>query len=194
MLGLTNLDTGMILVTMDVSSLYTEIPTQMGIQVVREAFQSDIEYNKDEIDFICELLSIVLCNNYFMFGSQFYMQVTGTAMGSKVAPTFAVIFMNWFKEHFVYNHAQYLSQVKTWFRYIDDVFLLWQGNTDSLDIFHKYLNNCLPSISFSLEQDRFHLAFLDVQLQVHNGALTFDLHRKPTDKNSLLHYQSCHPP
>lgn len=129
-----------------------------------------------------------------MFGSQFYLKVTGTTMGSNVAPTFALIFMNWFEVEFVYNHELYTSHVKTWFRYIDDVFLLWQGNTDALHTFHEYLNNCLPSISFSLEQNRSQLAFLDVQLQVYNGALRFDLHRKPTGKNSLLHYQSCHPP
>lgn len=102
----------------------------MGIQITRESLELDKEYNRQEIDFICELFSFVLYNNYFMFGSQFYLPVTGTAMGSNVAPTFAVLFMNWFVEHFVYNHECFLTHVKAWYRYIDDVFLIWQGTTE----------------------------------------------------------------
>lgn len=132
----TNLDPNMTLVTMDVSSLYTNIPTQMGIQITRESLELNTEYNKEEIDFICVLLSFKLYNNYFMYVLQFYLQTTGTAMGSKVAPTFAFLFMNWLEEYFVYNHEYFHSHVKAWYRYIDDVFFIWLGTLDSLDTFH----------------------------------------------------------
>lgn len=136
----------------------------MGNRITKESLQSDTEYNREEIEFICDLLSFVLCNNYFMFGSQFYLQITGNTMGSNLAPTLAVMFMNCFEEHFVYNHECFLTHVKVWCSYIDDVFFIWQSTTESLDIFHGYLNSCLPTISFSLERDKSRLAFLDVML------------------------------
>ena len=41
-----------------------------------------------------EMLEFVLSNNYFGFGSDMFKQIEGTAIGTKMAPPYACIFMD----------------------------------------------------------------------------------------------------
>jgi hypothetical protein len=42
-------------------------------------------------EFIVEGLQLVLGNNYSMFDDKHFLQIKGTAMGTKVAPTYATL-------------------------------------------------------------------------------------------------------
>ena len=54
--------------------------------------------------YIGEQLTVVLMNNYFMFNVAYYHQVTGTAMGTKLAPSHATLFLTKFEEKPVYTY------------------------------------------------------------------------------------------
>ena len=87
-----NLPDNSILVSIDVSALYTNIPQEEGLEEVREALK---EREKPEIptDFLLKLVEIILGSNIFEFNSKLFMQLIGTAMGTKPAPSYANIFM-----------------------------------------------------------------------------------------------------
>ena len=69
---------------------------------------------------IC-LLEIVLKNNTFEFDNKFYKQIQGTAMGTKLAPAYANIFMGRL-EHRILSHA---SLKPTFYKhFIDDILML----------------------------------------------------------------------
>ena len=76
----TKLPTNCTLATIDVSALYLNIPHNEGIQAVRNRTMTD-------------LLNIILTRNHFQFAGKMYHQVQGTAMGTKMAPAYANIFM-----------------------------------------------------------------------------------------------------
>ncbi len=84
-----------LLCTLDVTSLYTNIPTDDGIQAVQEALCQTTSSNpsRPPVDHLIQLLDLVLRNNVFRFHETFYLQLQGTAMGTKVAPSYANIFM-----------------------------------------------------------------------------------------------------
>ena len=65
-------------------------------------------------------LELVLTNNHFEFNGKYYYQLSGTAMGAKLAPSYANIFMTKFEEKYVYT---YPLQPKLWRRFIDDIFI-----------------------------------------------------------------------
>ncbi|CAJ0928936.1 unnamed protein product [Ranitomeya imitator] len=89
---------------------------------------------------------------------------------------------------FVVSHAIY------WRRYIDDVSLIWTDDVETLLDFHKHLNSSLPGLTFSLSYDLISMNFLDTIVIINeNRNIETDLFVKPTDKNSLLKYDSCHP-
>ena len=72
--------------------------------------------------FIIDLLRIVLENNYFNFNGRHFHQIAGTAMGTKLAPSYANLFMSHFEDKYVYR---YPLQHFLWKRYIDGIFLIW---------------------------------------------------------------------
>ena len=83
------------LVTVDVKSLYTNIPNDQGIEACYEAWLQqelgDPQHPPAEV--LRYLLEIVLKLNAFEFNQKYYLQKFGTAMGSKLAPAYANTFM-----------------------------------------------------------------------------------------------------
>lgn len=121
------------------------------------------------------------------------MKVKGTAMGCPYAPEMAVLFMALFEDKFIFNQNPYSQNVISWYRYIDDIWCLWEGTNEQLSHFFEWLNNRHADIKFSMTKNKSHLTFLDVEVLVQDHQLITTLHWKPTDKNTILHYRSFHP-
>ena len=142
-------------------------------------------------DSLIKLLKLVLGRNNFDFNEKHYLQIGGTAMGTKVAPSYANTFMGWYEDQFVYT---YTPAPKVWKRFIDDIFVIWTHGQESLNDFVHYLNNCLPSIKFEAETSTSHIHFLDVTVSINEQhQLQTDLYTKPTDSHNYLNYKSAHP-
>ena len=138
-----------------------------------------------------KLLTLVLSKNNFDFNEKHYLQTGGTAMGTRVAPSYTNTFMGWFEDQFVYT---YTPEPIVWKRFIDDIFIIWTHGHESLNTFVTHLNNCLPSIKFEADTSTSHIHFLDVtvSLDAHYNLQT-DLYSKPTDSHNYLNYRSAHP-
>ena len=94
------------------------------------------------------LLEKVLRSNNFTFNDEHFIEIKGTAMGTRVAPNFANVYMGRFEENFVYK-TEWSNYVIIWVRFIGDIFLIWKGDRDSLTEFIDHLNNAAPSIKFT---------------------------------------------
>ena len=80
-----------------------------------------------------------------------------------------------------------------WWRFIDDIFLVWLHGEEKLLEFIDYLNGSHHSIKFTAEWSNDRINFLDVQVIRKSKGLVTDLYSKPTDTHQLLHRTSCHP-
>jgi hypothetical protein len=187
-----NLPQDTLLCTIDVSSLYTNIPNNEGIRACRKQLyknRNDISDLTNES--ITQLLHYVLTKNNFDFNDRHFLQVGGTAMGTKVAPSFANLFMADFEDKHVYN---YPVQPTLWLRYIDDIFLIWKHPQEDLEKFLDHLNSCHPTIKFTHEYSHTSVNFLDTTVSLESdGTLKTNLYCKPTDSHNYLHYSSAHP-
>ena len=83
---------GAILASLDVVSLYTNIPHKEGIASVHKA-TLESESPRVEAATLAELTKIVLKNNILEFAGENFLQIQGTAMGTKLAPAYANVFM-----------------------------------------------------------------------------------------------------
>ena len=81
-----------LLVTINVWSLYTNIPHTEGIQALNRILEEAHTFPMKKI-LICRLAYQVLTKNYFTFNNSLYIQIQGTAMGTRIAPAYANIFM-----------------------------------------------------------------------------------------------------
>ena len=80
-----------------------------------------------------------------------------------------------------------------WWRYIDDIFLLWDHGEESLKQFLEHLNSAHRTIKFTAEYSTNKVNFLDVEVIRRGDTLLTDLYVKPTDTHQYLDASSCHP-
>ena len=83
----------LILCTIDVVVLYPNIPHDEGLIAIRKA----LDTRKDKTiltDSLIELAECVLKNNIFEYNKSVFKQHRGTAIGTKMVPPYAVIFMD----------------------------------------------------------------------------------------------------
>ena len=141
-----------------------------------------------------------------------FLQVVGTAMGTKFAPPYACLSVDYLEEtilfprllplHFTLTECKLIEEIFK--RFMDDGFVLWPKNAN-IDIFRKLLNELHSSLKFTVEKgknsceqnfDTFAqvLNFLDVSIILHqNGRLETDIFYKKTNSHDYLNYFSHHP-
>ena len=182
---------GTLLVTMDVCSLYTNIPNDDGLRASLLALNLHRRGAVKPTNLsIIKLLNLVLKRNNFHFNGNNYLQIGGTAIGTKAAPSFAITYMGAYEEEHVYTYG---LQPLLYLRYIDDIFMLWPHGEKELSTFIEHLNNRVPTIKFTEEHSATNVSFLDVMVRIINNKLETDLFSKPTDSHDYLLYSSAHP-
>ena len=183
------LPSGTILVSMDVTSLYTNIPHNDGIEACREAWDQRA-VKEPPTECLVQLLTLVLKHNNFTFNGEHVLQINGTAMGTKMAPSYANIFMGKLEKLIIQSAPH---KPLSWFRFIDDVDMKWTESEENLNRFFDHANNVHPTIKFTHETSRNNISFLDTYTTCENGIMSTDIYNKPTDKHQYLSPQSCHP-
>ena len=126
----TTVPIGAFLVSMDVTSLYNNIPQEKGIQTICKVFDA---YYKNKPPIPTNLLKIalrlILTENSFQFKGKDYLQIRGTAMGTKMAVAFANIFMAKIETEILKPDA---TKPLVWKRYIDDVISIWNTTREEI--------------------------------------------------------------
>ena len=80
-----------------------------------------------------------------------------------------------------------------WWRYIDDIFFLWEHGEEKLKKFIEHLNEKHPTIKFTAEWCQTSINFLDVTVSLIGGKVIIDLYVKPTDSHQYLDSSWCLP-
>ena len=94
-----------ILVTLNyLSSLYTNIPTNQGINACSIALGQRTDKSVPT-DSICDLLRMILTINNFVFNDEHFIQRHGTAMGTRMAPAYTNLFMGEFERKALKGYA-----------------------------------------------------------------------------------------
>ena len=185
---LPDLPENSILCTIDVVGLYPNIPHEDGLQALRKSLESR-ENPEISTETLMDLAELVLKNNYFEHNEGIYHQKSGTAIGTKFAPSYAIISMGDFEEKALEGAT---LKPWLWWRYIDDIFLVWEHGEDSLLSFINYLNDLHPTIKFTYKYSKDSIEFLDVLVIREGTGIKTDLFVKETDTHQYLDYSSCH--
>ena len=100
------------MVSFDVVSLFTSIPTALALQVTKNRLEADptiSERTNMSVDSIMILLEFVLDNNYFIVDGTFYKQIFGCPMGSPVSAILANLVMEHVEERALLSASHPLS-------------------------------------------------------------------------------------
>ena len=200
--------------TMDVSALYTNIRHDDGISCMKSALENRPDKTVPTL-FLIQLLQLVLTCNIFEFDKSLFLQACGTAMGTACAPNYATIMMHSIDVK-IKNLARQVAAGRNPLillkRFLDDLFMIWRGSVENLQMFLELVNTLHPTIKFTssftcpfpctypagFEHDCFchssrSIPFLDTLVTIKNKTLVTDIYKKPTDRCQYLLPTSAHP-
>ena len=171
------------------TALYSSIPNNDGIGACKKHLDRRALSTTSSED-ICQLIKFILENNVFNFYDEFFLQVCGTAMVTRMAPCYANIFMAELGENFL---SGYPYKPLAYYRYIDDIFIIWSHGLDVLHNFINSINNQHSNIIFTSNISTTSVNFLDVTIDLHGGHISTKTYTKSTDTHAFLSYNSFHP-
>ena len=137
---LINIPPNVLLVTLDVTSLYNNIPHDEGIDACRAALNSRTNQQPPTEDLV-QLMKLILARNNFTFDGKHFLQIYETAMGTRMAPSYANLFMNNLETRLLDSCV--LTPL-VWWRYINDIFALWPHGKENLRQFIEEINQFHP--------------------------------------------------
>jgi hypothetical protein len=188
--------------TADATSMYTNIDTSHGLQVVflwLSKHSHELPPGFPPIQAICRGIEIVMRNNVFQLNNTNWLQLQGTAMGTSVACVYATIYFSFHEETCLLTH----KHLKPFFyrRFIDDALVIQLNATPAK---HTSFMNAMASFSDgknkSLQWTSTPLSdtvdFLDLTLTIDptTRRITSNTYQKPMNLHLYLPANSAHPP
>ena len=196
-------------VSCDVTSLYTSIPIELGIEAISYWLGklSSLIPKRFTSEFILEAIRLVLENNFFCFNEEMWHQRVGTAMGKSFAPPYACLTMGYLEETKLFptllpaNFDQETVSliIKFFRRYIDDGFnfLPYTVTPKKFLRVMNQMNNFIQfTITLPVRYDDQHTSntFLSIKVIIdQNGNVKTNVHYKETNAHDYLQFDSHHP-
>ena len=100
------------LYTMDIKSLYTVIPNNSGLEALAY-FLNKRPVLDPPTSTLTRLAELMMTLNAFTFNGDFYQQIGGVAMGSKMGPNYASIFVGYVEERIATSTTQEVHRSMT---------------------------------------------------------------------------------
>ena len=159
------------MVSLDVTSLYTNIPVIDTLNIIKDYVNNDDQFTRKTAipqDKFLDLVHLVLTTTWYTFNSQFYQQTDGVAMGGPASSTTAEIYMQAYKRTAI---TMPLHPPKVWERIVDDVYSILKRT--HLENFFHHINNLHQNITFTMEEEiNRELVVLDTFLKRNNGEIS----------------------
>jgi len=182
---------GLKLASLDISDMYTNIPTEDIINIISnlcEVHNLDKTLTKD----ILTITRLIVTQNYFWFKDNMYIQKKGLAIGAPTSSIFSEIYLQYMENTLIYD-VLWETRVEGYFRYVDDILIVCNENLTDINEIHNRFNSISPDLNFTLELEQDDaLNFLDLTIKKTATKMIYDIHRKPTTDN-IIPNDSCHP-
>ena len=122
------------MISLDVTALFTNVPLEFVLSKLKDKFEEGILSLPIEIDSFLELVRLCVSSTVFSFNNEGYKQKYGVAMGSPLSPILANLCMEFIESEIMENCPLHLKPV-VWFRYVDDIFIIFKGTQDQFTEF-----------------------------------------------------------
>jgi hypothetical protein len=176
-----------------IANMYSNIPTSRLPTIIKlMCFQIDI--NKKLAREILKMTRLLLKQNYFRYRYNLYTQKEGLAMGAPTSSLFSKVYLQYI-EHTLLFDILVQSHILGYFRYVDDILIVYNAETKNIyEVLDKF-NNITPTIQYTIETEQDStINFLDLtNTKTSDNRVQFSIFRKPTATDTIIPRDSCHP-
>jgi hypothetical protein len=112
------------------------------------------------------------------------------------APTSAILAEAYIQniEHTQIYHILKTQKIIAYFRYVDDILIIYDNKNTNIDQTLNDFNNLQPTLKFSIENKKHKiLNFLDLTIHRKKKHLQYSIYREPTYTDIIIPNSSCHP-
>jgi hypothetical protein len=177
----------------NIENMYPNVPTDELISIIRHMSNHN-QIDTNTIQNLLSLTSTILEQNYFTFNNTYYSQTTGLAMGAPSSAVLSEIYLQYL-EHTALIDILARSNILSYYRYIDDILVLYDATITNINELHNQINNISTTLKFTLETEKQNqINFLDLTLRNNNGIISFNIYRKPITTDIIIPATSSHPP
>ncbi|XP_044760791.1 uncharacterized protein LOC123318241 [Coccinella septempunctata] len=177
------------LISLDVINLFGNLDKKDIIEVIKQKWSVIKLYTDIDEELFKEIILFLLENNYCVFQGEYYLQIFGCAMGSKLSPRLA---------QYVMDHLVKICVSKLPFsvpflkKFVDDIIMSVPKEQTQTTL--NYFNSYSENLQFTLEvEDPEHsVPFLDTKAQREDNIIKLKWYRKETHSNKMIHYNSNH--
>ena len=114
-------------------------------------------------------------------------------MGAPTSSILSEVYLQYLENTTIYE-LLIKHKVEGYFRYVDDVLVIYKDDKTNIHRVLEDFNNLVPSIKFTLEKEQNNrINFLDITVNKNHEDLSFEIYRKPTATNIIIPNDSCHP-
>ena len=178
--------------------MFPNIPVKKTLEVVNEGLLDDetlglrTDWKPEDIS---KLLEISVETFFKTLDGKIYFQRDGLPIGRSISNPMAGIYMHWFEKNYVFNEgSRFKDNIVFWKRQMDNIFFVWRGKKEDLELFVWILNGVDNKVQFTLEIEKDnYLPFLVVGIMKVEGKLKTKVYRKPTHTQQYINWDSNHP-
>jgi len=177
------------LISLDVVSLFTNIPQDLAINSVTNRWTSISKKTGIPKEEFIEAIVLVLSSTFFVFNKKIYKQTYGTPMGSPLSPVIAYLVLQDLEEKAL---GMIDCDISFYYRYVDDIILAAPNEkiTKIVEIFNSFHDRLQFTVEY--ENNRT-LNFMDLLLCVVGDKIVIDWFHKETFSGRFLSFYSNHP-
>ena len=175
-----------VMVSFDVSSLYTNVPVEEAIRDAAEIlYAGNVPKPPVDKDTFIKLATLACKDVVMLTHDGYYRQLDGLAMGAKPAPPLANIWLSKFE-------PMIKDSAKIFDRYMDDI--IREINRHKIQEKLREINALHPKLKFTIELEvNGRIAFLDMEISHINNRLSSSWYLKPTDTGLIMNYHALAP-
>ncbi|XP_065354742.1 uncharacterized protein LOC135949190 [Calliphora vicina] len=187
------LDEDEILISLDVVSLFTNIPIHLAISNIMAKWSSLQNHTKIPGTQFLKILQFCLNdNNYFVHDDKLYHRTYGMPMGNPLSPTVADIILDCLLDQTLAELQEKNIKIKLITGYVDDLFAIIEYEDE--DMILKTSNSYHNKLKFTLERETDNsIPYLDMRIHRNNQRIITDWYMKPIASGRLLNFHSTQP-
>ena len=171
--------------------MYTNISTIEVLDIINmlchnHGVEENIRQN------ITKLIKTTTDQNYFQFLETTYVQSDGLAMDATTSSILSEIYLQYLESSSIYNLLLH-HNIVGYFRYVDDILVVYNEDTTNIDSLLLQFNNLSPKLEFTTEKEENQkINFLDITITRESEGFSIDIYRRSTYTDVIIPKGSCH--